>query len=325
MIAPEGRTRSDRATRAGDARSPARRARLSSRRPPGTGPGRRTCGRRGEVGSLGLAGPHHEAHMFMTIGVPSTWAERAVGLEVHVGDLVDRLRQQRRAGALTAGIGEAVVASRLRRAGARGRSTVSAHRRAEVRRVIPCMVEPNRREDPPVPLTPAVLDRRDRREARRPPGGLPHEGPARRRGPRARLRDPHGRRPAASLPAPLHRPLARGDDRRPQGGTAGHGDRDREEGHEAAHAPAPDDGRHHAVRRHRLPRAHVLQPALDGEPVQGRHRARGERHRHAVQGQAPAREPGGRDPARRGRGDRAHRAYHARPPGERGHHDAYDP
>ena len=45
-----------------------------------------------------------------------------------------------------------------------------------------------------------------------------------------------------------------------------------------------------------LPRAHVLQPAVDGEPVQGRHGARGERHRHAVQGQAPAREPGGRDP-----------------------------
>ncbi len=77
--------------------------------------------------------------------------------------------------------------------------------------------------------------------------------------------------------------------------------------------------------RDRLPRAHVLQPAVDGEPVQGRHGARGERHRHAVQGQAPAREPGGRDPARRGRGDRAHRAHHARAPCERGHHDAHDP
>src|SRR6186713_2465406 len=56
--------------------------------------------------------------------------------------------------ALTAGTGEAVGTSVAGAAVHAEASTVRAHAKAEVRRVIPCMVEPNRREDPPVPLTP---------------------------------------------------------------------------------------------------------------------------------------------------------------------------
>ena len=93
--------------------------------------------------------------------------------------------------------------------------------------------------------------------------------PHRRRGALDRLRHRHRGRTAAPLPAPLHRSVPGADDPRPEDRRVRHGDRPRAQGREATDPPPSDDGDRHARRRHRLPRPHVLQPAVAGLELQG--------------------------------------------------------
>ena len=120
-------------------------------------------------------------------------------------------------------------------------------------------------------------------EARDPPHGPPRQGRGGARRPRRdRRRD--GGRSAPPLPAPLHRPVRRRTDRGPPDRAARDGARPRAQDRETADAQPAVDGDRDDRRRLRLPRPHVLQPAVGRRHLQGGHRGRGLGHRDRYRG-----------------------------------------